>query len=66
MTRQAPWVHGELPWLKGPLLRVRSEAWPLVDEFLRRWDYRRVELDGRTMPSDRAAHAELLYRSLEL
>lgn len=59
MTKQRPWVHGELPWLTGPLYRVQSDAWPLVDTFLRQWNYLRVELDGRAMTSDRDAHAEL-------
>ncbi len=59
MTRTEPWVHGELPWLSGPLYRVRDSAWPLVDDFLRRWNYRRVELDGRAMTSQFDAHAEL-------
>lgn len=59
MARELPWVHGELPWLSGPLYRVRSDAWPLVDEFLSRWDYRRVAPDGRAMTSNFHAHAEL-------
>lgn len=59
MTQQRPWVRGELPWLRGPLYRVQSDAWPLVDTYLRQWNYLRVELDGRAMTSDREAHAEL-------
>jgi len=59
MALARPWVHGELPWLSGPLYRVRSDAWPIIDEFLSRWNYRRVELDGRAMTSDFLAHAEL-------
>lgn len=59
MAKEQPWVHGELPWLSGPLNRVRNDAWPIVDEFLRRWDYRLVELDGRAMTSNYRAHAEL-------
>jgi len=59
MTRATPWVHGELPWLSGPLYRVHNEAWSVVDEFLHRWNYRRVELDGRAMTSNFDAHSEL-------
>ena len=59
MAQELPWVHGELPWLSGPLYRVRSDAWPLVDGFLNRWNYRRVALDGRAMTSNFHAHAEL-------
>lgn len=59
MTREMPWVHGELPWLSGPLFRVHNDAWSDVDEFLRRWNYRRVELDGQAMTSNYKAHAEL-------
>lgn len=51
MARQRPWAHGELPSLSWPFNRVRSGAWPVVDEFLRRWDYRLVELNGRAMTS---------------
>ena len=59
MTEARPWVHGELPWLSGPLFRVHNDAWPVVDEFLRRWNYRRVELNGRAMTSNFLAHSEL-------
>ncbi len=59
MAQAIPWVHGELPWLSGPLFRVHHEAWSHVDEFLRRWHYRRVELDGRAMASNFEAHSEL-------
>ncbi len=59
MTQEIPWVHGELPWLSGPLHRVHAGAWPLVDEFLRRWDYRIVILDGRAMTSNFDAHSAL-------
>ena len=59
MKRAEPWVHGELPWLSGPLYRVKSDAWTMVDDFLRRWNYRRVELDGRAMTSQFQAHDEL-------
>ncbi len=59
MTRAVPWVHGELPWLSGPPDRVRRDAWSLVDELLRRWNYRRVALDGRAMTSKVDARAEL-------
>lgn len=54
-----PWVHGELPWLSGPLYRVHSDGWSLVDDFLQRWNYQRVELDGRAMTSNHEAHSEL-------
>jgi hypothetical protein len=59
MTQAEPWVHGELPWLSGPLNRVHNDAWSAVDDFLRRWNYRRVELDGRVMTSQFQAHTEL-------
>ncbi len=59
MTEARPWVHGELPWLSGPLYRVHSGAWSSVDDFLRRWSYRRLELDGRAMTSQFQAHSEL-------
>lgn len=38
---------------------MHTGASSLVDEFLRRWTYRRVELDGRLMTSRFKAHAEL-------
>ena len=59
MAQERPWVHGELPWLSGPLYRVSSDAWPAVDEFLTRWNYQQVELNGRAMTSNFLAHSEL-------
>ncbi|GAA5142042.1 hypothetical protein GCM10023340_04870 [Nocardioides marinquilinus] len=59
MVSNRPSVRGELPWLSGPLHRVRNDAWPLVDDFLERWSYRRITLDGRAMTSHEAAHAQL-------
>jgi RNAse (barnase) inhibitor barstar len=60
MTEPMPWVRGELPWLKsGPLHRVHEQAMPAVDAFLDRWNYERVNLDGREMTSRPEAHSEL-------
>ena len=41
------------PW------RVHDDAWPALDAFLNRWNYRRLELDGRFMTSRAGAHAQL-------
>ena len=55
-----PHVRAELPWLRsGPLFRVRSDATDVLDQFLERFAYRRIDLDGRQMTSRDAAHAEL-------
>ncbi|GAA1159399.1 barstar family protein [Ornithinicoccus hortensis] len=52
-----PWVRGGLPFLRsGPLSHVHEDAWPELDAYLDRWDYLRVELDGRSMTSRGAAH----------
>jgi RNAse (barnase) inhibitor barstar len=55
-----PWVRRELPWLRsGPLFRVDVAALPQLGEFLDRFGYRRVELDGTRMTSRSAAHGEI-------
>ncbi|GAA1737356.1 barstar family protein [Aeromicrobium alkaliterrae] len=59
MERDIPWVRGELPWLGGPLYRVRDSAWPVVHEFLKRHDYRLIVIDGTAMKSSEAAHEVL-------
>lgn len=60
MTEARPWVRGELPWLQsGPLYRVHQVSWSLLDGFLDRWNYRRVQLDGRQMTTRQQAHLEL-------
>ena len=60
MTAERPWVRLELPWLNsGPLFRVHSDAWPELDAFLTRWNYRRIQLDGGRMTSRADAHSEL-------
>ncbi|MGY1814349.1 barstar family protein [Blastococcus sp. SYSU D00820] len=59
MTTGRPCVHGELPWLTGPLHRVHGSARTEVDAFLDRFPYRRIHLDGRAMTSRPAAHREL-------
>jgi RNAse (barnase) inhibitor barstar len=53
-------VRRELPWLRsGPLFRVDVAAVPRLSEFLDRFGYRRVELDGARMTSRSAAHDEI-------
>jgi hypothetical protein len=53
-------VRGELPWLQsGPLYRVHQNSWPVRDAFLNRWNYRRLQLDGRQMTTEQQAHFEL-------
>jgi hypothetical protein len=54
-----PWVHGELPWLRGPMYRVHVDGMPEVGSFLDRWAYQRILLDGRRMTSSEAAFVEL-------
>lgn len=56
MTGQ-PWVRGELPFLRsGPIHRVHQDAWPVLEDFLGRFDYHRIEIDGRRMTSRVEAH----------
>jgi RNAse (barnase) inhibitor barstar len=60
MADARPWVRGELPWLQsGPLYRVHQDSWPVLDAFLDRWSYRRIQLDGRQMTTRQQAHFQL-------
>ena len=60
MKVERPWVRGELGWLtSAPLYRVHESARQNLDEYLERFPYRRIDIDGRVMTSDSAAHAEL-------
>lgn len=60
MSTERPWVRHELPWLRsGPLHRVHRSAVSDLNEFLDRFKYRRIALDGRCMTSRLAAHEEI-------
>lgn len=60
MDAERPWVRHDLPWLRsGPLFRVHRSASRELTEFLDRFPYVRVDLDGRQMTSRQSAHAEL-------
>lgn len=60
MTPQLPSIRTELPFAaSGPLHRVHVSAAPLLDAFLERHGYARVEVDGARMGGRVAMHAEL-------
>ncbi|HUR03019.1 MAG TPA: barstar family protein [Nonomuraea sp.] len=60
MSAERPWVRHELPWLRsGPLFRVHRTALTDLGEFLDRFSYRRITLDGRRMTSRMTAHDEI-------
>ncbi len=60
MSARRPWVRGELRWLgSGPLYRVHSSAREELADFLGRFSYSCIAVDGRAMTSRAAAHEEL-------
>ena len=60
MTTQLPSIRAGLPFAaSGPLHRVHTDARPLLDGFLSRHRYVRVDLDGSRMGSRAAMHTEL-------
>jgi RNAse (barnase) inhibitor barstar len=55
-----PQIRTEWPWIRsGPLFKVHLDAAGDLEDLLGRWPYVRIDLDGRTMTSREAAHAEI-------
>ena len=53
-------VRRHLPWVRsGPLHKVHADTLPEVEALLARHDHVRVDLDGRTMTSRAATHAQI-------
>src|SRR5687767_5327855 len=60
MSVDRPDVRGQLRWLSSaPLFRVHESAREDLYGYLDRFSCRCIQLDGRVVTSDSAAHAEL-------
>ena len=60
MTRSLPSIRAELPFAaSGPLHRVHRSAERLLDEFVARHGYVRVDIDGTRMRTRAETHVEL-------
>lgn len=60
MIARRPDVRAELTWLRGaPLHRVHVSGETALDDYLTRFSYRRIEIDGGVMTSRASAHDEV-------